>query len=260
METRRFSPQDRAIADAVVASRSGSLSSVSLVSPEGWERRASGVTAHFSTSTIATLNSVFVADDSIADPADVDAMLTELAGTGRAFSLQLRGPITAQLRAVAVRHGLAPQVVLPVMVVDPDDLRPVSMPAGAEVRTLAPNEVEPHARLASLGLEVPLEDLWTFLTPTALASERWTTYLATVDGAAAATAAALVSGDHVGLMSIVTDPAFRGRGIAAGLTSEAVCRAFDSGIVRAFLQSSPSGYSLYERLGFREIEQWHIWA
>ena len=152
------------------------------------------------------------------------------------------------------------ETVLPLMVVGPADLRPVPVPPGVEVRTLAPREVEPHARLASLGLEVPLEDLMTFLTPTALGSDRWTTYLATVDGEPAATAAALVSGDHVGLMSIVTDPAFRGRGIAAGLTSEAVRRAFDNGIVRAFLQSSPAGYPVYERLGFREVEQWHIWA
>jgi predicted GNAT family acetyltransferase len=90
-------------------------------------------------------------------------------------------------------------------------------------------------------------------------ADNWATYVATLDGTPAATAAALTSGDHVGLLNIVTDPAHRGRGLAAAITSAAVQSAFERGTARAFLQASRSGYPTYQRIGFREVEQWHIW-
>jgi ribosomal protein S18 acetylase RimI-like enzyme len=63
----------------------------------------------------------------------------------------------------------------------------------------------------------------------------------------------------LGVFGIATVPAFRRRGVAAALTSRLI-EDLASGADLAVLQSSRLGFGVYERLGFREMSTWEVWA
>jgi len=67
-------------------------------------------------------------------------------------------------------------------------------------------------------------------------------------------------GHFAGIFNVATAPAHRGRGYAAALTARIASDAFAAGAHCAWLQSSPSGYNLYQRLGFRTVERWECWV
>jgi ribosomal protein S18 acetylase RimI-like enzyme len=58
------------------------------------------------------------------------------------------------------------------------------------------------------------------------------------------------SDDTGGIYSVATPTEFRGRGLAAMVTSVATNHLFDLGVTRVVLQASKLGFGVYERLGF----------
>ena len=62
------------------------------------------------------------------------------------------------------------------------------------------------------------------------------------------------------LFNIATVPADRGRGYGAAVTARAVSDGLAAGASWSWLQSSPSGYRVYERLGYQAIESWQVWV
>jgi ribosomal protein S18 acetylase RimI-like enzyme len=65
-----------------------------------------------------------------------------------------------------------------------------------------------------------------------------------------------------GIYSVGTLPEFRGRGFGVAVTRAAIEEARRRGYRLCVLQSSPKGYPLYRRLGFRDCGQvcrytWH---
>ncbi|MBK5308192.1 MAG: GNAT family N-acetyltransferase [Frankiaceae bacterium] len=80
------------------------------------------------------------------------------------------------------------------------------------------------------------------------------TLVAAVDagGSCIATAGTRVVGRSALVSAVATIPEFRGRGIAAALTTAALRAARDAGARRAFLDAS-NGASVYARLGFAPI-------
>jgi GNAT superfamily N-acetyltransferase len=74
-----------------------------------------------------------------------------------------------------------------------------------------------------------------------------------VDDAPVATATLFFTAGVAGLYFVSTVPAMRGRGIGAAISRVALVAARDLGYRVAVLGSSPMGYGVYERLGFREV-------
>ncbi|MCW5983047.1 MAG: GNAT family N-acetyltransferase [Bryobacteraceae bacterium] len=85
-------------------------------------------------------------------------------------------------------------------------------------------------------------------------------YVGYVEGKAVTTAAT-VSGDGVvGVYSVATLPEYRGRGIAEKTVRYALDKAMQAaGIERSVLQSSREGHSLYLRMGYRKVTDFHIY-
>jgi GNAT superfamily N-acetyltransferase len=80
--------------------------------------------------------------------------------------------------------------------------------------------------------------------------------LLTVADAPAAVGLGVVDDDHLGLFEIVTEPAFRGRGLAGQLVTDLLSWAHGRGASTAFLQveeRNAAGRGLYERMGFAEV-------
>jgi ribosomal protein S18 acetylase RimI-like enzyme len=85
-------------------------------------------------------------------------------------------------------------------------------------------------------------------------------YVGRVGASDVTTGTGLTTGDAVGIFSIATPPDHRGRGYGAAITAAAVREGFRAGAEFAWLQSSPSGYPVYHRLGFRTVETYVLYA
>jgi ribosomal protein S18 acetylase RimI-like enzyme len=97
------------------------------------------------------------------------------------------------------------------------------------------------------------------MTPSILALPGVHCYLGEVDGNPVSTGLGVITDASVGVFNIATPPECRRRGYGAALTSRIVKDAFKAGAASAWLQSSTEGYSIYEGLGFRNLEEWTCW-
>jgi GNAT superfamily N-acetyltransferase len=75
------------------------------------------------------------------------------------------------------------------------------------------------------------------------------------DGIVRATSGWQLSGRHVRVLLVDTDPAWRGRGIAKAMTSAALHAAQRQGAHEATLDASAAGRSIYQQLGFESVAQ-----
>lgn len=86
-------------------------------------------------------------------------------------------------------------------------------------------------------------------------------YVGTVDEVPVTTALSVpTSGDSVGIFNVATPPAHRGHGYGAAVTAAAIADGMAAGARWSWLQSSPEGVGVYERLGFRTVESWAMWV
>ncbi len=97
----------------------------------------------------------------------------------------------------------------------------------------------------------------SLLPERALATERWRHWVGYVDGAPVGTASAWIGDHHVHVEFISTLPAARGRGIGGALTATATCAAPR---LPAMLIASDLGRPVYERLGYRSLLRFTLWA
>lgn len=87
-----------------------------------------------------------------------------------------------------------------------------------------------------------------------------TTRLVGEDETTVSTALGAIHREVVGIFNVATPAEHRGKGYGALATAAAVRQGSDQGCDLAYLQSSPMGYRVYERLGFTEAESWTQWT
>lgn len=85
-------------------------------------------------------------------------------------------------------------------------------------------------------------------------------HLGLVDGRAIGTAMTCCIGGVVLIFNVATRPSHRRRGIGEAMTRCAVNHGIDAGCELAFLQASPDGLPLYERMGFRHVMEMATWS
>lgn len=66
--------------------------------------------------------------------------------------------------------------------------------------------------------------------------------------------------DTAGVYMVATAPGARSRGLASELMHGVHARARARGLRACVLQSTPAGYSLYRRLGYRDLGSWTVWT
>ncbi len=85
-------------------------------------------------------------------------------------------------------------------------------------------------------------------------------WVAHVDGEPVAKTLLHRSGDVAGIYGVVTKPEARGRGLASVLTTTAMRAARELGCRNVVLHSTPMAESMYERLGFRHVAPFRLFA
>ena len=101
-----------------------------------------------------------------------------------------------------------------------------------------------------MGLLAPL------VAPELLSLPGMTAYVGRTDGEPCTTGFGALAEGHVGVFNIATPPAHRNRGFGTAVTSRVVADGVRGGAHAAYLQASPMGFGVYERLGFRTAETW----
>jgi hypothetical protein len=207
---------------------------------------------------VAGLNGVVV-DRVDADLKDVESLLDAVADTGLPYFLEARSGCGPPLADLAAERGMVRGGDLPLMALDGADDLPDAWPDGLRVRRLAPDEAQLHADVAAAGFEAPPEIFRQLMTPAVLNLAGMCCYIGEVDGQSVSTGYGLTIGDFVGIFNVATPPSERRRGYGAAITVRAVRDGMADGARWAWLQASPAGVPMYERLGFQTIEAWHQW-
>jgi GNAT superfamily N-acetyltransferase len=171
------------------------------------------------------------------------------------------GPSTRpqDLGANLERHGFVRRFDLPGMAADLLALKE-SRSAPKDLTIERVNDAEAlatWARTVWSGTEFPEESREPFVeleVSTGLASEAARLrYLGYLNGVPVATSAMILQDGVAGIYAVATLPEARRQGIGTALTLAPLCDARDMGYRVGTLQASSMGYSVYERLGFRQV-------
>jgi ribosomal protein S18 acetylase RimI-like enzyme len=116
------------------------------------------------------------------------------------------------------------------------------------------------AEIMSLAFEIPHS-----VASAVYGSERaWagtlTGYIGYVNGKAVTTSAATITEDVIGLYSVATLPQYRRLGFAEAIMRQVIDEAYqERGVQRTVLQSTSSGLSLYEKMGYRTLTNFDVY-
>jgi hypothetical protein len=247
-------------ADTAAAALAGTLQHLQRAAgSDGWAVREGGAIAMVTGVKVATLNGVWT-ERASPDPDIVARLVDRVAATGLPHCLQLRpgsGPALAGLAAV---RGMSEHRESPLMVLrGPGQLDGARQAAGLQIRQLKPQDAELHVMVAAAGFGAPEELFRELLTPGLLSAPGVRCYVGEAGGQPVTTGIGVTIGSSVGVLNIATVPACRGRGYGAAITARVVSDGLAAGASWSWLQSSPAGYGVYERLGFQTVESWRVW-
>jgi len=165
-----------------------------------------------------------------------------------------------RLRQVFEKHGLRRTTELPGMVAE-ELLPPAQRLPGLEVeRVRGGGAANDFRAIGSICFHVPLawfnevfdeDSVW----------ERFAAYVAYADGVPVSTAATVACGETIGVYNIATLPEHRRRGYGEAVMRYALAEAERECPSRTVvLQSTEAGLRLYERMGFRTVARFSVYA
>jgi len=216
-------------------------------------------------SPIGPFNRLILRSDGPAPTAvDMDAALAELQDFP---TLTAWIPATGDSRAAVEAHlaarGFVPDAEYPAMRAALDALPEPVVPSDATVSlAVGPAELAGVVEVLCAGFGIP-DDLRPFMTGIVDGFGRTPDgpqrqFLVAVDGRPVATALGGRCGETLGVYNVATIPDFRGRGLGRLVTLAAMRDGAAHGARSAVLESSEAGYSVYERLGFREVGRYRV--
>ena len=224
---------------------------------DGYMRAADGAVVGVTGLPLPTLNGVWAP---MPPPADkLDALLDEVAEAGVPYCLQLPSAPPADVIAMVEQRGMTRDEDIPLMQLADASGLAVPVLDGLTVRRLGADEVDVHAAVAAGGFGAPVEIFERLIGPAFAGDQCAVVAVAEVDGDPVTTGVSLQVDGRVGIFNVATPPEHRGRGYGAAITAWLVADAASRGARSAWLQSSPDGYGIYQRLGFRTVDRWQCW-
>jgi len=236
-------------------------SAMTVVCPGGTYAETDGVVRARTQLPVAPFNGVWSTTRDVSVAAVLDAV-DDFRGGALPWNLQLRPGYPAELDRELADRGLATTGQIPFMVLsDRAVVDAVVAGAGDRLVRQVTSFVDVDATLSLLeqGFSMP-PALTRVLFPMRLLLLPGTaTWLVSADGQDVSTALGAVVGDCCGVFNVATPEAHRGRGHGALATAQVVVDGLAAGATSAYLQSSPMGYPVYEKLGFSTAERWQQW-
>lgn len=249
--------QVRAVVRALLATTGRAMGGF----PDGRWLVESGLVRYSTGKPAPRLNGVAVLDGR-ADRGAAEAWLAELAARGYPSCLMTRPAAPEWAGALAEQFGLADAGTEPLMW--HREPATVTAPPGGPtlIAAVDPRDgdtVRAAQRLFAEGFGAPEEILGPMLSAEVIAVEGSTTYVGTSEGVACVVGTASLVDGYLGVYNIATPPPHRRRGHGAAMTVHVVLDGVRHGAHTAYLQASTDGFAIYERLGFRTIEEWRTY-
>jgi GNAT superfamily N-acetyltransferase len=200
-----------------------------------------------------------VVDDG-ASGSELSGAIEQVRGRGERFYVVLRHPQDAGFRELVAKLGLHDEeVLLPGMAVDP--IAPAQpVPEELQIRVVRNvDDLADHATaLSAYGL--PGEIVRAFLGDEFWLLPETTTYVGYVGGEPVVSGHAVRTGRAIGVYSIATVDTARRRGYGAAMTERILADAVEASCDVAVLQASAMGRPIYERLGFRLVQEYEVFT
>src|SRR4051794_24526492 len=206
---------------------------------------------------VPQFNGVWPIDDS-STPA-LEGALDEVRALGLPCSIQVRAGRTPAAEREAERLGLV-ESVLPGMLARAEELRDPEPDGLHVIRVRTADGLAQALALAAEGFAAPPEIFAPLYVPEVAAMDGLAIYIGRAGEVDVTTAVGLTIEDAVGVFTVATPAAHRGRGYGAAVTAYAAREGFAAGARFAYLQSSSLGYPVYRRLGFRDVERYLLYT
>jgi GNAT superfamily N-acetyltransferase len=204
-------------------------------------------TVRVAASGTAIMNKVIVTDPEPA-PGDLSAALALVHERGVAYDVFVRATWPRALDAVAAL-GLVRGGEMPCLVADLPIAERAQLP-GLEVRQIGPSEIDDFRAVARDGFEMPDVLVNAAFRPAMLEMDALRAFVGYAGGRPVACSGSYLTDDIVGIYTVATVAAARGRGYGTAITAAAM----EGTAARlAVLQASEMGLPVYERMGFRVV-------
>ncbi|MCO6435610.1 MAG: GNAT family N-acetyltransferase [Phycisphaerae bacterium] len=191
------------------------------------------------------------------DPDGVSRAAELLSTCGAPAAILTPGKASAPVDALLRERGFAPHDPMPAMAVDIERMPQTALPQGYELFRVDGADGGTWADVFAIGYELPPVVARVFApngTSAGLSADATTQYFAVrKDGRWVATSMIFLHDGLAGVYCVATIPEERGKGLGAYATAEPLRQAFKVGYRVGVLQSSPSGYKVYKRLGFGDF-------
>ena len=172
----------------------------------------------------------------------------------------LSGTLKRQAPHIFSRHGLRPLTQAPGMYTEFLRAPELELPA-LEVRPVEDERTRAtFAEVMSIAFEIPHS-----VSTAVYGSEHgwqggFRGYIGYANGKAVTTAASMITGDVMGLYSVATLPQHRRLGFAESIMRVVIEQAHaHQGVRRTVLQSTSSGLSLYQKMGYRRVTNFDVY-
>ena len=246
--------------DTAAAALSQTLQYLFTTFSSPWFEHQSGVVGGLTGVPIAMFNGIW-AETVRPSPQTVAEMLDRVAASGLPYCAQLRPGAPSEVADDLLRRGMTQLEQVPLMVLEVSSrLEAAQRVEQLRIRPMPPEEAPLHTSIVADAFDIPEDLILQLMTPEALARAELHCYLGEIDGEPVTTGLGIGLGQFVGIFDVATRPDFRGRGFASALTARVAADAWAAGARWAWLQSSPTGYNIYEKLGFRTLERWDCWV
>jgi ribosomal protein S18 acetylase RimI-like enzyme len=264
MLLRMASLSDAALAEREMENSLRAWEGGTVASGDGWFHREGSIAWFWSELPIAFLNEVVPCGPDVS-PAAVDRAVGELRGTGDPFIARIRAGLDDALVPQLERLGLRedPDEALPGMALHPLEGAALAGPDPDRLVIRTIHDVDGLAQLQALmaeGFEMPLQVVRRMMPPAMLPVPAATFVVGSVDGEPVTTATGWTEGDTVGVYNVATSAAGRRRGYGDAATRAVLRDGVARGASVGILQSSPLGHRVYERIGFREVVRYRVFA
>jgi GNAT superfamily N-acetyltransferase len=199
------------------------------------------------------------------DPATSDALAATieiLRARAAPFCVVLRHEQDARFRPLLTELGLRfHEGLMPGMALHPISADPPPLPAGLDLRVVQDAEaLRDHALVAAHSFEVAEPVAEAFIGEELWARDGCRVYTGYVDGRAVTSGFSVQTDQTLGIFTIATEADARGRGFGAAMTSRLIADGAAAGCTLAVLQASTMGRPIYERLGFRLVQEYEVYV
>jgi GNAT superfamily N-acetyltransferase len=254
-------PEIRAVADNLVEA----LRFFGRARPDAEIRDLPGVTLIYCGLNYAAFNAALLTHQVEEDPAALERLIQLAAAHFGSRKLRwtlwvcddaLSPRLRRQASHIFNHHGLRPLTQAPGMYTEqlrPPDraLPPVEVHRVSDQRTRAA-----FAEIMSMTFDIPNSVSLSIYGSELAWCGGFQGYVGYANGRAVTTAASMLTGDVIGLYSVATVSHYRRRGFAEAIMRQIIDQA---GGRRTVLQSTQSGFALYEKMGYRAVTDFAVY-